>query len=58
MTEEEFEKLWERVKAHDERLEKAWEALPDAEKKRRMKEFDDGFYERISDDPTGDHDSI
>ena len=56
INEEEFEKIWEQTKARDERLEEAWNALPPEEKERRRKEFDDGFYERISDDPTGDHD--
>lgn len=56
INEEEFEKIWEQAKARDERLEKAWNALSPEEKERRRKEFDDGFYERISDDPTGDHD--
>ena len=56
INEEEFEKIWEQAKARDERLEEAWNALPPEEKERRRKEFDDGFYERISDDPTGDHD--
>ncbi len=44
----EFEKVWE--------LAKEWEALPPEEKERRRKMYDDGFYERISDDPTGAHD--
>ena len=56
MTEEEFEKLWERVKANDQRLEEEWNALSAEEKARRSKEFEDGFYERISDDVLGLHD--
>ena len=56
INEEEFEKIWEQAKAKDQRLEEEWEALPTEEKERRRKMFDDGFYERISDDPTGGHD--
>ncbi len=52
----EFEKVWELAKARDKRLEEEWEALPPEEKERRRKMYDDGFYERISDDPTGGHD--
>lgn len=56
INEEEFEKNWKLSKARDERLEAEWKALPPEEKERRRKMYDDGFYERISDDPTGDHD--
>lgn len=56
ISDEEFEEIWEQAKARDERLEKAWNSLSPEEKERRMEEFDDVFYERISDDPTGDHD--
>lgn len=53
MTDEEFDQMWERAKARDEREEAEWNALPPEEKERRRKMYDDGFYERISDDPTG-----
>lgn len=56
VNEEEFEKVWEQAKARDKRLEEEWNALPPEEKERRHKMYDDGFFERISDDPTGDHD--
>ncbi|KXB77571.1 hypothetical protein HMPREF1860_01325 [Prevotella amnii] len=51
INEEEFEKIWEQAKAHDKRLEAEWNALPPKEKERRRKKYDDGFYERISDNP-------
>lgn len=53
---EEFEKMWEEAKARDKRDEEAWNALPEEEKRRREKMYSDSFYERISDDVTGDHD--
>lgn len=56
MTDEEFERNWALAKARDERLEAEWDALPEKEKERRRKMYSDGFYERISDDPTGGHD--
>ena len=56
ISEEEFEKYWEMAKARDKRQEEEWNALPPEEKERRRKMYDDGFFERISDDPTGDHD--
>lgn len=56
MTEAEFEKVWEQAKTRDKRLEEEWDALPTEEKERRRKMYDDGFFERVSDDPTGDHD--
>ena len=56
MTDKEFEKLWDSVKARDQKMEEEWNALSDEEKKRRRELYDEGFFERISDDPTGDHD--
>ena len=56
MTDEEFEKIWAQCKAHDAELDAQWDALPEEEKERRRKMYSDGFYERISDDPTGGHD--
>ena len=52
INEEEFERNWEQAKTRDERLEAEWNALPPKEKERRRKMYDDGFYERISDNPT------
>lgn len=52
INEEEFEKNWKQAKARDQRLEAEWNALPPKEKERRRKMYDDGFYERISDNPT------
>ncbi|MCH5243765.1 MAG: hypothetical protein J1F29_02595 [Lentimicrobiaceae bacterium] len=52
MTEEEFEKAWERVKAHDAKMKAEWDALPEEEKKRReealKKQYGAGFLYRIS----------
>ena len=48
--------MWDKVKAKDERLNAKWDSLPEEEKRRREREYDDGFRERVSDDPTGDHD--
>ena len=56
INEEEFEKYWEMAKTRDKRQEEEWNALPPEEKERRRKMYDDGFFERISDDPTGGHD--
>lgn len=54
MTEEEFEKIWDDLKARDARREAEFNALPEEEKKRLEKEFSDPFYERISENPFGD----
>lgn len=51
INENDFEKNWEQAKARDERLEAEWNALPPKEKERRRKIYNDGFYERISDNP-------
>ena len=51
VNEAEFEKNWEQAKARDKRQEEEWNALPPEEKM-----YDAGFYECISDDPTGGHD--
>jgi len=56
MTDEEFETLWKRVKQRDKEKEAAWDALPEEEKKRRLAEMSDPFFERITDDITGGHD--
>lgn len=56
ITDKEFDEMWERIKARDRREEEEWKSLPPEEQKRRRAMFDDGFYERISDDPTGGHD--
>lgn len=52
INENEFEKNWEQAKARDERLKAEREALPPDEQERRRKLYDDGFYERISDNLT------
>lgn len=56
MTDEEFEKIWADLKARDAKQEAEWEALPEEEKERYRKKFDDGFYDRISENPFGDDD--
>lgn len=51
ITDKEFDEMWERAKARDAREEAEWNALPSDEKNRRREMFDDGFAERVSDDP-------
>lgn len=53
ITDKEFDEMWERAKARDAQEEAEWNALPTDEKNRRREMFDDGFVERVSDDPTG-----
>lgn len=53
ITDEQFDEMWERAKARDAQEEAEWNALPIDEKNRRREMFDDGFAERVSDDPTG-----
>ena len=53
ITDKEFDEKWERAKARDAQEEAEWNALPTDEKNRRREMFDDGFAERVSDDPTG-----
>lgn len=53
ITDKEFDEMWERAKARDAQEEAEWNALPTDEKNRRREMFDDGFTERVSDDPTG-----
>lgn len=57
MTDEEFEKLWAKLKAEDARREAEYNALPEEEKKRLEEEYSDPFYERISENPFGDDDN-
>ena len=56
MTDEEFEEIWAKAMAREERLRKKREALSAEEKERLDKEFSDPFYERISDNPFGNDD--
>lgn len=56
MTDKEFEEMWARIKARDKRIEEEWNALSEEEKKRRQEKYNDSFFERISDDITGNHD--
>jgi len=53
ITDEQFDQMWERAKARDEREEAEWNSLSPDERNRRRAMFDDGFAERVSDDPTG-----
>jgi len=56
MTDQVFEELWAKLKEEDRKIEEAYNALPEEEKKRLAELYSDPFYERISDDPTGGHD--
>lgn len=55
-TDKEFEEMWRRSKEREAREEAVWNELPEEEKDRLCELYSDGFYERISDDPTGGHD--
>ena len=57
MDKEEFEKLCRMSKERDKREEDEWNKLSQKEQEAIRKKYSDGFYERISDDPTGDHDT-
>ncbi len=56
MTELEFEKIWRECKENDARIRAEFNALPEDEKKCLNDIYSDAFYERISDDLTGDSD--
>lgn len=47
----EVEIMWKLAKAKDKRMEKEWNALPEEEKERRIKMYQDPFFQRISDNP-------
>lgn len=57
MTQEEIDKLWEEEQTLIAQREAQWNALPQEERERCLREYRDGFYERISDDPFGDDDN-
>ena len=54
ITDKDFDEMWERAKARDRREEEEWKSLPPDEQKRRRAMFDDGFAERVSDNPLGE----
>lgn len=54
ITDKDFDEMWERAKARDRREEEEWKSLTPDEQKRRRAMFDDGFYERVSDNPLGE----
>ena len=56
MDKEEFERIWRMLKERDKREEEEWNKLSPKEQEAIRKKYSDGFYERISDDPTGDRD--
>ncbi len=56
MTDEELNKEWELLKKLEAKRDAKWDALPQEEKKRRLKICEDPFYERIADNPLGDID--
>lgn len=51
VTQQDIDKMWDTAKAGEARRQAEWEALPEKEKKRRLRQYRDGFYERISEDP-------
>lgn len=53
MTEEEFEKIWDDLKARDVRREAEFNALPEEEKKRLERELIDPSQDRFGEDPLG-----
>ena len=53
ITDKDFDEMWERAKARDRREEEEWKSLTPDEQKRRRAMFDDGFSERVSDNPLG-----
>lgn len=53
MTEEEFEKIWDDLKARDARREAEFNALPEEEKKRLERELIDPSQDRFGEDPLG-----
>lgn len=57
ITDEQFDQMWERAKARDEREEAEWNSLSPDERNRRRAMFSDGFAERVSDDPMGGNDT-
>ena len=56
MTDEELDKEWALLKKLEAERDAKWDALPPEEKERRLKMYDDPFYERISDNPLGSGD--
>lgn len=56
ITDEEFEEFWKWLKAAEERRDAEWDALSPDERNRRRAMFDDGFAERVSDNPLGGDD--
>ena len=53
MTEEEFEKIWDDLKARYARREAEFNALPEEEKKRLERELIDPSQDRFGEDPLG-----
>ncbi len=54
ITDEEFEKMWAKLKKRDARQEEEFNALPEAEKKRLEKEFSEYNCDRFLENPLGD----
>lgn len=54
MTDEEYEELWKRINARNERARAEWEALPEETKERYRKEAEQcRFWEDLTDAPPG-----
>lgn len=53
MTDEEFDKIWDKAKEMDEKRYAWYDALPEVEKKRLEKEFEENGYDRFLEDPLG-----
>lgn len=60
MTDEEFEKYWQKVKKNDEIRQAEWDAywnsLSEEEKKEFDEKYDAGFIERMTDNPLSNGD--
>ncbi len=56
MTDEEFEELWAWLKERDKKRCAEYDALPEEEKQRREREFEENGYERFTDNPLGSDD--
>ncbi|MDE5609793.1 MAG: hypothetical protein K2I66_05365 [Bacteroidales bacterium] len=56
MTAEELDKIWEELMTKEEEDRAAWDALSEEEKKAIHDEFDEGFRERMTDNPLGNDD--
>ncbi len=56
MTDKEFDKFWEEGKRMEEKRYAEYDALPEEEKERREKEFEECGYGRFLESPLGNED--